>query len=65
MAERPSGLGDAERGALLVLVGATVVANVGLRLVTDVSPWLRILLSLVVGVVAAALVVRVVGRRRR
>ena len=63
MPER-SRLGDAERGALLVLVGAVVVANVTLRLTTDLGPWLRILLSLLVGLAAAGVVVRVVGRRR-
>jgi len=62
--ERRSRLGDAERGALLVLVGAVVLANVGLRLLTDLNPWLRILLSFVVGLAAAAVVVRLVARRR-
>lgn len=64
MPERRSRLGDAERGALLVLVGAVVLANVGLRLLTDLNPWLRILLSFVVGLAAAAVVVRLVARRR-
>lgn len=64
MPERRSPLGDAERGALLVLVGCVVIVNVGLRLVTDVNPWLRILLSLAVGVVVAGVVIRVAARRR-
>lgn len=64
MPERRSRLGDAERGALLVLVGAVVLANVGLRLATDLDPWLRILLSFVVGLAAAAVVIRLIARRR-